>query len=101
MYPRFCKKIYGDSITFEKAFLLRETSASGTAAASTLYPSVLDANGYRHSTSDLDKLRSNVDAFTIRSPLADAARGIDGVPFQLNPRYAVTLSDRNKVFLKE
>lgn len=56
---------------------------------STLYPTVGgDGNAEtRHSTTDLDKKYTGVNSFTIKAPLNGTIKGIEGVPFKLNPKY--------------
>ncbi|KAI1715789.1 multivesicular body subunit 12 domain-containing protein [Ditylenchus destructor] len=57
-----------------------------------LYPEINNPNyAYRHSTSDLGKVNESISAFTIKAAQTNQIKGIDGVPFQLNPIYSKSL----------
>lgn len=58
-----------------------------------LYPPLSSSNSFRHSTSDLNAARSNTLTFK-----TSGFKGIDGVPFTLNPLYANNLS-KNRVLI--
>lgn len=59
-----------------------------------LYPPLTSSDSFRHSTSDLNAARSNT--FTFKT---SGFKGIDGVPFTLNPLYANNLSNNKVLFL--
>uniref|UniRef100_A0A914EM61 Multivesicular body subunit 12A n=1 Tax=Acrobeloides nanus TaxID=290746 RepID=A0A914EM61_9BILA len=64
---------------------------------STLYPSIggSGSSEIRHSTSDISKMHTNdVNAFTIKTPLNGTVKGIDGVPFKLNAKFANALTQK-------
>lgn len=58
-----------------------------TSLSAPIYPNIYDSS-YRHSASDLDKLRNNVNSFTIKAPQTKNIKGIDGVPFQISPLFS-------------
>nr|CAD2198108.1 unnamed protein product [Meloidogyne enterolobii] len=64
--------------------------SSASPAVTGLYPTV-----NRHSTSDLDKVGQNVIQSTNQHNINAVFRGIDRVPFELNPLFAFVLSEKN------